>query len=290
MFRKLIATLCLSALLACPADARPRIPLLSGKQQQVISPQAAAFLARTSGLSATERNAYIVMINGMVADGIWAKLDLLYVFATNTITTALLNLVNTSFTAANTGTLTFTADQGFTGTGVVGGFIDTGWVPSINAVQYTLNAGMTGAYIRSSRVTTNNMTAYGCNNVAGTSYSYFRGRNASGNTEADLNSATFGGFANANAQGSWVLNRTSSSNIDVFKNAGSIRVGNVTATSVALPDRNMQIFQLNNGAGQGPTTDQQAAFYVGGGFSSADISSFQARLNAYMTAVGANVY
>jgi len=230
------------------------------------------------------------MICGLVTDGTWAKLDLLYIFATNTSTTALLNLVSTSFTAANTGALTFTTDQGFTGTGVVGGFIDTNWVPSTNAVQYTLNGGMTGVYIRTSRVTANNMTGYGCNNVAGTSYSYFRGRNASGNIEAGLNDGTFGGFANANVQGSWVMNRTSSSNIDIFKNAGSTLLGNITATSVALPDRNMQVFQLGNGAGQGPTTDQQAAFWAGGGFSAADVSSFQARVNAYMTAVGANIY
>lgn len=255
-----------------------------------ISSQAAAFLARTSGLSATERNAYITMINGMVTDGTWAKLDLLYIFATNTSTTALLNLVSTSFTANNTGALTFTADQGFTGTGIAGGFIDTNWTPSTNAVQYTLNGGMTGAYIRTSRVTANNMTAYGCNNVAGTSFSYFRGRNASGNTEGDLNSAAFGGTANANVQGSWILNRTASNNIALFKNAGSTPLANISATSVALPDRSMQVFQLGNGTGQGPTTDQQAAFWAGGGFSAADVSSFQARINAYMTAVGANVY
>lgn len=252
--------------------------------------QTVAFLARTSGLSATETAAYKSLINGMVADGTFAKLDLLYIFATNTATTALLNLVSTSFTATNTGSLTFTADRGFTGTGSVGGFIDTAWTPSTNAVNYTLNAGMTGAYNRTSRTTGNNMTMYGCNNVAGTSYSYFRGRNASNNIEVGVNDAAFGGFANGNAQGSWVSNRTSSTNIDVFKNAGSTRVGNVTATSVALPDRKMQVFQLGNGTGQGPTTDQQAAFWAGGGFSATDVSNLQSRINAYMTAVGANVY
>jgi hypothetical protein len=43
-----------------------------------ISPQAAAFLARTSGLSLVERRAYINLINGMVTDGDWALLDALY--------------------------------------------------------------------------------------------------------------------------------------------------------------------------------------------------------------------
>lgn len=263
---------------------------IRGIQNQVISPQAAAFIARTTGLSTPEQNAYITMINGMVTDNIWTKFDLLYIYATNTTTTALLNLVSTNFTATNTGGLTFTADQGFTGTGSVGGFVDTNWMPSTNAVQYTMNGGMTGSYIRSSRVTSNNMTAYGCNNVAGTSFSYFRGRNASNNIEAGVNDGTFGGFANANVQGSWILNRTSSTNVDVFKNAGATRLGNITATTVAMPDRNMQVFQLNNGAGQGPTTDQQAAFWAGGNFSSTDVSNLQARINTYMTAIGANVY
>ena len=50
--------------------------------------QTTAFLARTSGLSGPETSAYTRMINGMVADGTWALLDALYVFATNNTTTA----------------------------------------------------------------------------------------------------------------------------------------------------------------------------------------------------------
>src|SRR5258706_16256620 len=76
---------------------------------------AAAFLARTSGLDATHTNAYINLICGLVSDGIFSKLDALYIFATQDSTTAMLNLISTSFTASTfSGTLTFTTDRGYT--------------------------------------------------------------------------------------------------------------------------------------------------------------------------------
>src|SRR5215471_17837360 len=80
-------------------------------------PQASAFLARTSGLSTQERNAYINLINGLVSDGVWSLLDALYVMATNTTSTAALNLVSTSFSLVTHGSMTFTADVGYTGDG-----------------------------------------------------------------------------------------------------------------------------------------------------------------------------
>ena len=73
---------------------------------------AAAFLARTSGLNATHTNAYTALINGLVSDAIWAKLDVLYLFATQDQTTALLNLVSASFTAVIHGAPPFAADNG----------------------------------------------------------------------------------------------------------------------------------------------------------------------------------
>ena len=51
------------------------------------------------------------LIDGLVADGVWAKLDALYVLAQQNATDALLNLVGTSYSL--TGTATFTAYKGF---------------------------------------------------------------------------------------------------------------------------------------------------------------------------------
>jgi hypothetical protein len=251
--------------------------------------QATTFLARTSGLSGTETTAYTNMICGMVTDGTWTKFDLLYIFATNTGTTALLNLVSTSFTATNTGALTFTADQGFTGAGASG--ITTNWTPSTQAANFTLNGGGFGVYVRTSRTTGNNNVAGGTRNIAGTNFTYLKPRNSANAIEFGITDGSFSTISNTNAQGSWFINRTSSSNIDTYHNAGSTPFGSVTANVVGtLSDNAAYIFAYDDGSYAGPSTDQQAAFWVGGGFSATDVSNIQSRVNAFMTAVGANVY
>jgi hypothetical protein len=110
--------------------------------------QATTFLARTSGLSGTESTAYTNMICGMVADGTWSKFDALYIFATNTTTTANLNLVSTSYGITNVSTTpTFTADVGYT---TSGGTVqlNTNYNPNTNGVQFTLNSASLGVYIQ----------------------------------------------------------------------------------------------------------------------------------------------
>lgn len=105
--------------------------------------QATNFLARTSGLSTTERNAYITMICGLVTDGIitgsmsgsgsgatacGSLLDAFYILATNTTTTAALNLCSTTYSLTTTGSPTFTADQGYVG--AASAHLDTGFNPT----------------------------------------------------------------------------------------------------------------------------------------------------------------
>ena len=93
--------------------------------------EASAFLARTSGLDTTHTNAYIDLINGLVADGVWTKFDLLHVYATQDTTTAQLNLVQASYPATLHGSPTFTVDRGYTGTDAsTTKYIGTGFNPA----------------------------------------------------------------------------------------------------------------------------------------------------------------
>jgi hypothetical protein len=116
--------------------------------------QATTFLARTSGLSGTETTAYTNLICGMVTDGTWSLLDALYIFATNTTTTAKLNLISTSFPIAYHGTPAessqFSADHGYTGDGSTV-YLDTGFIPSSAGGVFTLNSAHIGQYMLTSR-------------------------------------------------------------------------------------------------------------------------------------------
>lgn len=106
----------------------------------VHSSQAIAFLARTSGLDAAHTNAYYSLIDGLVADGAWSQFDVLYVFATQDETTALLNLVSSNYDGTNTGGITFTADQGFSGGVTATKYVDTNFNPLLAGGLYSDNS------------------------------------------------------------------------------------------------------------------------------------------------------
>ena len=77
-----------------------------------------AYLARTVGGNEGGNGANIAtLIDGLVSDGVWAKLDALYVLAQQNRSDALLNLVGTSYplTENSPGNLVFTSHVGFSG-------------------------------------------------------------------------------------------------------------------------------------------------------------------------------
>src|SRR2546423_12896093 len=93
------------------------------------------FIARTSGLDATHLTAYAALLDGLTTDGFFdgagnsTLLDALYIYATVNRTTALLNLVKNAFSCIENGTVSFSADRGYTGDGS-SFYLNTQFVPS----------------------------------------------------------------------------------------------------------------------------------------------------------------
>lgn len=287
IFLRVLLTL---AILTCGAQAQS--PVLPGPGLPVAASgcsEATTFLARTSGLNGTETSAYTTMICGMVTDGVWAKLDALYIFATNTTTTANLNLISTSYTASQVGaSLSFSADNGYTpGNGLSG--LDTGFVPSTApSPKFTLNSGFIAVYVLNNRTTNAATYAIGTQ-VTGGDPSFLSLLN-SGATFYDINDANFPSVAATTSRGNWAANRTASNAIALYRNGSSI--GSDTGSSSALSSVSFYIMGRNqNGTFSGGSNgDQFAAAAIGGGLSAGDVTNFQSRLNAYMTALGINVH
>jgi hypothetical protein len=81
------------------------------------------------------------LLTSMKADGVWAKLDVFYVFAQDgSAEFATLNWKNPAANQANilVNAPTFTSNQGFTGNGT-SSYIDTNFNPATQGVQYTQN-------------------------------------------------------------------------------------------------------------------------------------------------------
>ena len=116
------------------------------------SPQALAYLARTVGGNEGGNGANIAtLIDGLVSDGVWAKLDALYVLAQQNATDALLNLVGTSYsltpgTFSDERAITFTPYQGYSGfiSGMDSGF-NPAAAPSPNFTQNSASIGGWGS-------------------------------------------------------------------------------------------------------------------------------------------------
>ena len=122
------------------------------------------FLSRVSGLSATEMGAYVDLINGLVSDGVWDLITILYIFTTNTLASALQNLKSPDYTATVHGTLTFTADDGLQGDGATG-YLDTGFPPKTAGGNFLQDWAGAGLYDLTSRTTLSNTYEMGTEDV-----------------------------------------------------------------------------------------------------------------------------
>lgn len=253
--------------------------------------QATTFLARTSGLSGTESTAYTAMICGMVTDGTWSLLDALYIFATNTTTTANLNLISTSFGLTKTGTVTFTADQGYTGNGTTG-FLDTGFVPSIAGGNFQRNSASIGAYVLNNRLSGANYAEFGTDGTGNNTFdTAFLPWYTDNNSYWDVNGNAATAAAAVTVRGSWIITRTGSTARARYLNGAANTSSSASSTGLAtlsvliLAER-----EGTSGAASAFSADQLSAAFVGGGLTATQAGQIAARINAYMTALGINVY
>jgi hypothetical protein len=258
--------------------------------------QATTFLARTSGLNGTETTAYTTLICGLVTDGLitgtlsgatgcGTVLDALYIFATNTTTTANLNICGTSYGLTTTAAPTFSADHGYTGNGSTQ-FLITGFSPFSAGGNFAQNSASIGAYIITSRTTAAAYCEIGASNGSnGTDvYPLFTGNLLYNEMNANSTSVA----APANAQGMYVGSRTGVSTVTTYRDGTSF--ASFGTTSVSMPTVPIWIGANNSAGGADFSADQISAAFIGGGLNSTQAAAISSRVNAYMAALGINVY
>ena len=189
------------------------------------SPQALAYLARTVGGDEGGNGANIAtLIDGLVSDGVWAKLDALYVLAQQNATDALLNLVGTSYTATNVNGSTFTVYKGYAFLG--GQYLDTGFnAATATSPNFTQNSASFGAW---SYATVSEMIPIMGNGGSGAACNIYT---SYGGTAfyTRVNDILAGSVPTPGAQGLFVGDRSSSTNVVPYWNG--VSQGPVTSTS-----------------------------------------------------------
>ncbi|MEG3147265.1 hypothetical protein U1839_21645 [Sphingomonas sp. RT2P30] len=237
----------------------------------------AATLAYLAAMSvqpdATRKGLIDALITGLKSDGVWALLDLLALPAAHDAQAGLINTINPALVLTISGTMTFTTDRGYAGDGS-SGYIstvtnDNGWSKfsqnsmafgcwlNVNATVALVMGQVTGATLRLVPTNGTSMTA------------------RIGNTTSLLGT-------NAVGTGLAMANRADGNNTALYFNGASLATSAASASSALsgeplLMNRTATIY----------STVRAAAVIIGGSLNATNHAALYARLNTYLTAIGA---
>ena len=258
-------------------------------------PEAQQFFARATNLTGSSKARYNQTIRALVMKGYWARMDLLQIWATDNQATALLNLKNSSFASTTSGTVSFSIHRGFTGNGS-NFYLNSNFTPSGDGVNYLQDSKSMSVGILTNRVTNNTYRACSANNAAGTGYDHIIPKWSDGAAYGALSTnTTNANAASSTAKGIWIACRTSSSQIDLYRNADTAAFAtNAASTSEGNPDRSALFFAgyINAGGGiSNWTADEMAFGFLGAGFSAAEQSEIAQIINdLYLRPLNINIF
>lgn len=215
------------------------------------------------------------LIIDLKADGIWSKLDRLWIFAAENSQSALVDLKALA-TASAVNTPTFTVDDGYTGNGtsayILSNFNPTSGSP--NFIQDSANyfvwdfdgAAKAGTWVVG--------YAGGGSSILNINYS------GNGHEYYSINEASYIEIAAAAVAGLYCVTRTGSGAEALYVNGALRHSGGNASTAVT----NDNLVCLGYGSSYG--NRQVSCFGFGGGLNSTEQTALYTRLRTYMTAVG----
>ncbi len=205
---------------------------------------------------------------------LWSKMDVFYVLAVPNEANSLLNWVVDSNNCSNVSSYPFTANTGYEGSGSAG-YLNTNFIPSTDATNYTLNSGSLGVYILED--VAENKTDMGA------STAFLQTRLGANNFTYLVNGGS--NVANSDSRGLFIASRLTGASLFSFRNNDSLNSSTTAASS--LPNAAISI----GAYGSGFNSSKQIAFaFMGAGFSKLDCQRISISVNAYMTEKGINKY
>lgn len=256
--------------------------------------------ATTDGYTApsgTTLTALDTFITTLKSTGIWALCDVIYLPATNGDSDfACYNLKNpATFKLTKVNSPTFTSLQGFTGNGS-SSYLNTGWNPSTNGVNYTLNSASLGGYARTDNTDGTQRVLIGVTDATGftqftpklSTTAFLWGFQRINN--AGVNFKSYNGITNAN--GFYNSNRFGSgaNDLNLYRNGSSLTVNqNGSIPSTNVPNNNVYLLASNNNGTAAGFSREQLSFAYFGADLTAQASSFYSAIQTYMTTLGTNV-
>jgi hypothetical protein len=243
--------------------------------------EANGFLDRTTGLDTTHRNAYGALIDGLIDDGVWAKLEAFYIFATQDEATALLNIRSTLNNATAHNSPPWVANQGYTGGGTR--YINTHYNPRAEGLLYLQNDAHW--MVRSNTNSAENSCSLGSD----AQNLHWVLRYTNNNNFARFHNGGGPSWAGiTDSRGNFVVERINSTTKVLYRN-GSAVASPLTQVATTIANRDIYILATNQASGVPflPSARQTAAASFGASLGATLVAAFNTRINDFMTAVGA---
>lgn len=252
-----------------------------------VNAEAEALAARFTTPPTNARKLLIdTLVGSLKAAGIWSKLDALYILAAADTQAARRNWIADAFNLTAFNSPTFTADRGYAGN-ASSSYLDTNFNPA-TAVgpHFTQNSAHVSAWDRTA-------SAAGDRSIIGgrqgtTNYIEINPRFTGDVLVGRINNSAVAAFyANANAQGHLLVNRSASTATQAYRNGSSLAAR--TDSSVAPPDVSITLLARNVAPGSPDAygADQIAVGSLGSSLTAGEALAFHDALNTYLQAVGA---
>lgn len=251
-----------------------------GGGYQFTNAEAAALVARFTTPPTDARKALIdALVGTLKAGGVWEKLDTLYILAAADSQAARLNWIVDLYNLTPINSPVFTPDRGYQGDSSTS-YLASGFNPTTAPSPKFVRDSAHLSFWSLSDI--NDATDF---DIGGTS-AFLNARSTSANTSRGrLNSASNINFgAIANSLGHFLISRTTAALQTVFKGGASI--GTNTDASTAVTSTNFTLLASQDTGNQSGRQLAQGSW--GAGLSGAEAAAFEAALDTYLTAVGAN--
>jgi hypothetical protein len=216
-------------------------------------------------------------------NNIFGRLDLLYMLAHEDENVARRNMARDAFHLSSPAWPTWTQNRGYQGNGTTQ-HSRTGYNPSTNRINFSLNNAAMGGYCRTNG---NGNVIMGVNQgsnllqiLSPSAATSFSGRiNQTGSTSHSSFDTGFLGWLAAA--------RRDAANVYGYKNQTEF---SLAIASVAIPSGELFLHCRNSGGAGGLfTTNQMAMYWLGAGFSAAELGVFRVGTETYLDTIGAGV-
>ncbi len=245
----------------------------------ILADPAGVLIARMSPAPDAAREILIrALVTSLIADGVWARLDCLYVTAAAASQPARLNWISPNYDLTAVNTPTFTVDRGYTGDGA-SSYLTSSYAPFSGGTKYVQDSACMGVWIGTEQTgsTLRDIAISARGNLNSRNSTVMAGSiNTSTAPTVTLPANTSIGFSGWSRESS-VLTRFYKTGIQRGADNATASIALVSGTAVMLAAT----------AASGFTTRRTQAGYFGASLTATQELAFYNAMQTYMTAIGA---